>query len=136
MKKLSREEAIALLYDYIKDELVQLIWFKHIQPFVKAIVFYGSTAKGLNTQTSDVDVIIFVPLAIEKKYTAGEYVCSFTGREINIVLRSIERLRTLAQEQNNTFEAEIFRHCEILFESDAEVRTLLSKIMAAKYMEK
>jgi predicted nucleotidyltransferase len=128
MKKLPRKEAVEILRDYLNHEIIQLPWFKNIKLFVKAIIFYGSTAKGLNTSTSDLDLLIFVPLAIEKKYTVGEYSYFFKDREINIVLRSIERLRTLAREHNNIFEAETFRNCEILFESDAEVRTLIDKI--------
>ena len=130
MKKLSRQEAIALLHTYLQHELVRLPWFKPIRPFIKAIVFYGSTTKGLHKPTSDLDILIFVPLAIETKYTAGEYVYLFKDRTINIVLRSIERLRKL-KEHSDALESEVFRDCELLFESDSEARVLIAKIMVA-----
>jgi len=105
---------------------------KEIKPYIKAIVFYGSTAKGLNRADSDLDILIFVPLKIETKYTEGEYSYRYHHREINIVLRSIERLRKLGREKNSSFESEVFRKSKILYESDSEVKTLIKRIRAVK----
>lgn len=132
MKKLNRNEAICMLKEYIKTEIKKLKWYQNIKPYVKAIVFYGSTAKGLNRPKSDLDILIFVPLEIEKKYTKGEYSYKFKDKEINIVLRSIEKLLKIGEEKNNLFEAEVFRNCEVLYESDSKVRTLIKKIVAIK----
>jgi len=49
-------------------------WFLKIKKHVKAIVFYGSTAKETNKPSADIDILVFVPLSIEEKYTKGEYV--------------------------------------------------------------
>ena len=132
MRKLTRPEAIKILKQYIKTKLARLKWFKQIKPYLKAIVFYGSTAKGLNRPDSDIDILLFVPLHIETKYTKGEYFYKFNGREINIVLRSMERLRRLGKKQNDLYEAEVFRKCGILYESDSEVRTLIKKVRAVR----
>ncbi len=130
--KLSKADAVRVLKDFIREELPEKEWYKNISPYVKAILLYGSTAKGLNRADSDVDVLIIVPLAIEKKYTKGEYVYSFRGREINIVLRSVERLRELAEKHDDSFQAEVFRESEILWEADSEVRELVGKIRGGK----
>ncbi len=132
VETLSRKQGIELLKSYIDTKLPKLRWYKQIKPYIKAIVFYGSTAKGLNRPDSDLDILIFVPLKIEAKYTKGEYFYKFNGREINIVLRSIERLRKLGKEQNNSFESEVFRKCRILYELDSEVRILVKQIRAVK----
>lgn len=132
MKKLNRTDAIALLRRFLKVNTGILKWYRLVKPYIKAIVFYGSTAKGLNKSGSDLDMLIFVPLEIEKKFTKGEYVYTFYGRKIDIVLRSIERLRLLAEESGNDFEKEVFRDCEILHEADAEVSKLIKKILNNK----
>ncbi len=132
MKKINRDEAILILKRYITSALTKKVWYKNIKPYVKAIVFYGSTAKRINRPDSDLDLLIFVPLKIEEKFTEGEYSYKFDGREVNIVLRSIERLRKLGKEQNDKFGAEVFRKSDILLETDSEVRTLIKKIKAVK----
>lgn len=128
MKKITRVEAVDLIKDFIKEVLSKEKWYKNIKSDIKAIVLYGSVAKGLNRIDSDVDFYIFLPLKIETKFTKGEYFYHFKQREINIVLRSIERMRKLAQLRNDAFEAEVFRKCTILYESDSEVRTLINII--------
>ncbi len=132
MKKLTSQEAVKILQQYLKTELMKHRWFHKIKPHIKAIVLYGSTAKGTNKPESDIDSLIFVPLEIEERYTTGEYFYTYKGREINIVLRSIERLRALSHEKSNPFEAEVFRKCTVLYESDTEVKTLIEKIKAQK----
>jgi len=127
MKKITRAEAIQLLKRFIELELPKKFWFSKIRKHIKAIVFYGSTAKQLNRSDSDIDILIFVPLKIEEKYTKGEYFYKFEDREINIVLRSIERLKKLSKERDDS-EKEVFRNCEILFEGEGEVRGLIKKI--------
>ena len=128
MNKLNRKEAIELLKKFIEIRLPKLKWYNQIKPHIKAVVFYGSTAKEINRPDSDLDILIFIPLNIETKYTKGEYFYKFNSREINIVIRSIDRLRKLGKEQNNLFEAEVFRKCKILYESDSEVKNLIKKI--------
>jgi len=127
MNKTTKIEAIHLIKKFIKQELSKKPWFLKIKKHVKAIVFYGSTAKETNKPSSDIDILIFVPLSIEKKYTKGEYVYEFEGKEVNIVLRSIERLRKLAKSHDDS-EREVFRKSEILFESDDEVKKLIKRI--------
>ena len=116
--------------DFIQSTLPQEPWYNSIKEHIKAIILYGSVAKGTNKPDSDVDFLIIVPLEIEKKYTAGEYVYRFKNQEINIVLRSIEHLRTLASDRTNHVEAEIFRSSKIIWEKDKEVRNLLQLIKA------
>ena len=132
MDKISRKDAIDLLKHYLTSEITQFDWFNTVKPYIKAIIFYGSTAKGLNRVDSDLDILIILPLEIEEAYTEGEYFYRFNDREINIVIRSIERLRLLAENQNDSFEAEVFRNSEILFESDPEVSNLLGIIKRVK----
>jgi len=64
MKKLTRTEWIQIIKEYLKKELPKQDWYQHIKTHIKAIIFYGSTAKGLNKPDSDLDILIFVPLKI------------------------------------------------------------------------
>ena len=107
---------------------VKVIPESSMEPFVKAIVFYGSRAKGLNKPDSDIDILLFTPLRAEEEYTKGEYFYKFNNYEINIVLRSIERLRKLAVEKDD-FQRGVFRDCEIIWEKDNEVKELIKKII-------
>ncbi len=127
-KPITKKQAVKIIKEFILKELVHKKWYENIKPHIKAIVLYGSTAKGINRLDSDIDFLIFVPLKIEKKFTKGEYFYDFNGREINVVLRSIERLRKLAKSQNDLFQAEVFRECEFIFEKDKEVRELIKEI--------
>ncbi|MDD5331968.1 MAG: nucleotidyltransferase domain-containing protein [Candidatus Nanoarchaeia archaeon] len=129
MKKLTRPEAIKIVKGFIDSILVHEEWYKQILKHIKAIVLYGSVAKEKNRPDSDIDVLVFVPLAIEEKYTKGEYFYNYDGYEINMVLRSIERLRKLAKENNNKFQIEVFRQSEIITETDDEVRVLIKKLV-------
>lgn len=128
MGKLTRKQGIKIAEGFIADVLPTLEWFKNIKSEVNAIIFYGSTAKGENRPDSDIDLLIILPLEFETKFTKGEYFYDFKGREINIVLRSIERLRKLADEGYNEFEAEVFRKSEILWANDSEVEELIKKL--------
>ena len=132
LKKVSKRVAILLIKRFIAEELTRKLWFKKIKPFVKAIVLYGSVAKGLNRPDSDIDFLIFVPLRIEKKFTKGEYFYSFENRTMNIVLRSIERLRKIAESQNNEFQKAVFEGSEIIWKKDDEVELLIKKILDNK----
>jgi predicted nucleotidyltransferase len=124
MTTLTREKAIKIANEFLKEKLKQEAWFKVVEPHIKACLLYGSTAKGTNRQDSD----IILPLEHEERYTKGEYLYTFKEHEINIVLRSIERLRKIAKEKNDLFQKEIFRGAEILRDSDGEVATLLCDI--------
>ncbi|MDP2704531.1 MAG: nucleotidyltransferase domain-containing protein [bacterium] len=132
LSKLSKADAVRMLKDFIREELPEKEWYKNISPHVKAMILYGSTAKGLNRADSDVDMLIIIPLAIEEKYTKGEYVYLFREQEINIVLRSLERLRELAEKHDDSFQMEVFLESEILWEADSEVRDLVEKIRGGK----
>ena len=125
---MTRTEAIKLVGRFIDEELPQAEWYQKIASVVKAVIFYGSRAKEINRPDSDIDILLIVPLEVEKKYTAGEYFFQYEGWEINIVLRSIERLRSIAEEGIDVSEAEIFRKSEIIWESNDEVRGLVEKI--------
>lgn len=129
MNPISRNEAINVLKRFISGELHRQNWYAQIEPYVKAMVLYGSVAKEKNRTDSDIDFLIFVPLEIEEKYTKGEYFFNFEGHEINIVFRSIERLRKIANEKKDEFQKEVFRGSEILFENDGEVRRLINNIL-------
>lgn len=125
---MDRAGAISLVKEFLAERLPQAGWFQQIQPELKAVIFYGSRAKETNRKDSDVDILLIVPLAVEEEYTTGEYVFSYGGYEVNIVLRSIEKLRRLAETGNDDFQREVFRRSEIIWEVDGEVRELLSKL--------
>jgi len=122
-------EAEKIIDDFIKLELPRLRWFQESQPDVSAILLYGSVAKGTNRPDSDIDLLVIMPLEIEKKYTEGEYIYRFHGQEINIVIRSIEKLRKIAKGPHDDFQAEIFRESKIIWQRDDEVFLLISKII-------
>ena len=128
MSKISKRDAVQLVKEFLKKELAKEDWYQRIQKHIKAIVLYGSVAKGMNRADSDIDIYLVLPLKIEETYAAGEYFYLFKHREIDIVLRSIERLRKLAKGKHNKFDAEIFRGSEIIWERDSEARELISKI--------
>ncbi len=125
MSAITKIEAIDLAGNFIKQKLCEELWYKNINSHVSAILLYGSVAKGTNKPNSDIDILIILPLKIEEKFTKGEYFYDLEGQHINIVLRSIERLRKLANENNDQFQKEVFRNSEILYERDDEVRKLL-----------
>lgn len=128
MKKITRNQAIVLLDTYIKSELPKKKWYKQVQSKISAMVFYGSTAKRKNRANSDLDLLVFLPLKVERKFTRGEYSYQYKKREINVVIRSIERLKILSKLNYNEFENEIFRMSKILWESDNTVRNCIKKI--------
>ena len=125
---ISRTEAIRIANDFLSNDLKKEGWFASVEPFIKAIILYGSTAKGTNREDSDIDILIILPLEQEENYTVGEYIYNYKNTEINIVLRSIEKLRIIAQEKKDTFQKEVFRNSEILMDTDGEVTNLLKEI--------
>ena len=125
--QLTRSQALDIIKDF-QTELEQKPWFKSIKPYLKASLLYGSVAKGTNKPDSDIDMLLIVPLEVEQKYTAGEYSYDFKGTEINIVLRSIERLRSLAAGKPDAIQQEVFRDSVLIYEKNDEVRELLRKI--------
>ena len=123
------KSAAIMIFDRFKQEvLVKETWYQHVAPNIKAIVLYGSVAKGLNRDNSDIDILLIVPLKLEERYTTGEYLYTYKNQEINIVLRSVERLRRIAREGNDAFQKEIFRSSQIIAAADHEIETLLEKI--------
>jgi predicted nucleotidyltransferase len=123
------EKALAILKDFKFDVLKKEEWYMAIQPSIKAELLYGSVAKGTNNPNSDIDMLIILPLEIEEKYTSGEYFYNYKGYIINIVLRSVEKLRIIASEGKNTFQQEIFEKSVLLFQKDNEVLKLVDIII-------
>ena len=125
---INKTEAIKIAKDFLKTELEKEDWFIKVKPFVKAFVLYGSVAKETNKPDSDIDILIILPLEQEKKNTKGEYVYDYKSFKINIVLRSIEKLRKIASEKKDLFQKEIFRKSEVLMDAGGEVTNLLKEI--------
>jgi predicted nucleotidyltransferase len=126
---ITKPEAVKLVKEFLEGDLKKEEWFKDVQDYIKAVILYGSVSKGTNRLDSDVDVMIVIPLEIEERYTKGEYVYTYKNFEMNIVCRSIERLRTLAaSEEKDLFQREVFRDSEIIWERDDEVGALLNAI--------
>ncbi|MEI6810504.1 MAG: nucleotidyltransferase domain-containing protein [Candidatus Nomurabacteria bacterium] len=78
---ISKLEALQLIREFLESDLKQEEWFCNIQEYIKAIVLYGSVAKGMNTDSSDIDVLVILPLEIEEKYTQGEYFYKYKDNE-------------------------------------------------------
>lgn len=127
LKLINKKQAIELIKRFINSELNKEIWYQNIEKYLSAIVLYGSVAKGINRADSDIDILLFLPLEIEEKFTHGEYFYLFEDREINIVIRSIENLRKIAKGESDLFQKEIFRCSEIIY-SDVEIEGLIGKI--------
>lgn len=125
---MNKLEATRIAKNFIATDLKKVDWFVSVESYIKAIIFYGSRAKETNREDSDIDILIILPLEQEEKHTLGEYVYNYENIEINIVLRSIEKLRTIAKERKDSFQKEVFRGSEILVDTDGEVTTLLREI--------
>ena len=95
-----------LIDDFLEKCVTQESWYKNIQDYLKAIILYGSVAKGTNWPDSDIDFLFILPLAVEEKYTTGEYFLNYDNQEFNIVMRSMEKLRQLATGPHDSFQAE------------------------------
>ena len=65
--RITKQKAVKLIKEFLK-ELDKKKWYINIKPYIKAILLYGSVAKGTNREDSDIDILIFVPLKIEQKY--------------------------------------------------------------------
>lgn len=59
-KKIDKKKATEIIKRFIETELVKEECYQKIKPHIKAIVLYGSVAKGMNY--SDIDFLIFVPI--------------------------------------------------------------------------
>lgn len=127
---MNKKETIVLSRRFLKDDLPGLKWYQDVKSSVKAIILYGSVAKGASRPGSDIDLLFILPLKIEKKYTEGEYFYNFESKKINIVIRSIEKLRKIAAGKHDDFQAEVFRDCFIFWEKDNEISGLINKILA------
>lgn len=124
---ISKEQAIEIAKQFIDDILPNEGWYKAVQPYIGAILLYGSVAKGTNKPDSDIDILVILPLKAEEKYTTGEYFYNYQEQKINIVFRSIERLRKIAEEHKDETQKKVFRGSAII-KSDKEVMTLLRQI--------
>ena len=71
---INKDQAIQLANEFLGTEITQEEWFKNIKPSIKALILYGSTAKGTNREDSDIDILIILPLEQEEKHTVGEYI--------------------------------------------------------------
>ncbi|MCX6723200.1 MAG: nucleotidyltransferase domain-containing protein [Candidatus Staskawiczbacteria bacterium] len=125
---INREQAIDLAKEFLSVELKKEDWFVKIKPFSKASVLYGSVAKETNKPDSDIDILLILPLDKEKEYTKGEYSYNYKDFKINIVLRSIEKLRKIAEDKNDLLQKEIFRKSKILTDTGGKVTNLLKEI--------
>jgi predicted nucleotidyltransferase len=125
---ITKKEAIDLIKRFIELQLFYEIWYKNVKKHLSAIILYGSVAKGTNRIDSDIDILLILPLKIEEKYTAGEYFYKFEDNKINIVIRSIEKLRKIAKENNDEFQKEIFKDAEIIWSRDYEVEKIISML--------
>ena len=125
---INKNQAIQLVNEFLQNEITQEEWFKKIKPSIKAFILYGSVAKGTNEHDSDIDILIILPIHQEENYTLGEYVYLYKNTEINIVLRSIEKLRLIAGEKTDVFQKEVFRESVLLKDFDGEVTELLKEI--------
>ena len=126
---ITKSEAVELVKEFLEGDLKKEEWFRNVQDYVKAIILYGSVSKGTNRPDSDVDVLVILPLGVEEKCTKGEYVYTYKNFEINIVCRSIEKLRALATaEEKDLFQREVFRDSEIIWEADSEIKTLIESL--------
>jgi predicted nucleotidyltransferase len=126
---LDQKQAIKIYKECSEKILVHEHWYQNVIPFVEAILLYGSIAKGTNRNDSDIDILLILPLGIEEKFTIGEYFYQFGGHVINIVLRSIEKMRYIADEHKDTFQKEVFRDA-VIIDSNKEVESLLTRIDA------
>ncbi len=122
------QDFLSLIYQFLDKVVSKENWYKNIKDELKAVVLYGSVAKGTNRPDSDIDLLFILPLAVEEKYTTGEYFFNYRGQEFNIVMRSIEKLRDLAVGERDKFQAEIFRDSKIVWQKDEEVKDLIAKI--------
>ena len=127
--QVTKSEAIALTEQFIAHQLPNEPWYRNCKPYIKAILLYGSVAKGTNRPDSDIDLLVLMPLQVEEKYTTGEYFYSYEGHEINLVIRSIERLRKIAEEREDKFQKEVFRQAAILNAADDEAEKLLHRLI-------
>lgn len=125
---IKKEQAVNIAKDFLNTELEKEDWFIKIKQFIKASILYGSVAKEMNRPDSDIDILLILPLEQEKKHTKGEYFYDYKNFKINIVLRSIEKLREIASEKKDFFQKEIFRKSEVLTDTDGEVSNLLKEI--------
>lgn len=134
-KCITKKQAVELVRKFIESELNKESWYQNIKEYLSAIILYGSVAKGINRIDSDVDILFFLPLEIEEKYTTGEYVYQFEGREINIVIRSIENLHKIAKDGSDKFQKEVFRGAEIIWSRGCEIDKLLRLINSDKKLK-
>lgn len=125
---MNKQESLKVVRLFLKNTIEKEEWYQEIKPYLKAIILYGSVAKGTNRADSDIDILFILPIEVEKKYTQGEYFYHFENKEINIVIRSIEKLRKIAGEKFNSFEAEVFRDSKIIWQKDNEVKQLIDQI--------
>jgi inorganic pyrophosphatase len=125
---IDKPQAVKIAKDFLETELEEENWFVEVKPSVRAFVLYGSMAKETNRPDSDIDIMIILPLEQEEKYTKGEYFYGYKEFKINIVLRSMEKLRKIASEKKDIFQKEVFRKSEVLMDTDGEIANLLKEI--------
>lgn len=126
---ITKQKALEIVQQFLDKEIVLKKWYQDIKPHLKAIILYGSVAKGTDREDSDIDLLFIIPIEIEEKYTKGEYIYKYEDQEINIVIRSIEGLRRIASGEFDSFQAEVFRDSEIIWQKDDETKKLIDKII-------
>ena len=128
MNRLNQKQAVEIYKQFLANVLSGETWYKNITLHIKATLLYGSIAKGTNREDSDIDILMILPLEIEEKFTKGEYFYNYQKYEINIVLRSIEKLREIAKAQTDNFQKEVFKNSIVIYSTDDEVETLLKRV--------
>ena len=65
MKKITPSQAIKVIQGFKRSVLDRENWFININPYIKAILLYGSVAKGTNRLDSGIDILIMYVESLE-----------------------------------------------------------------------
>src|SRR3989344_6408660 len=101
-KKVTVFEAVRIIKEFIRGDLTRKNWFKKIKLHIKAILLYGSVAKGTNRPDSDIDILIITPLKIGSLLRAG--VSSLIALEITQEAVPNTQFREVIAEARNSVE--------------------------------
>jgi len=118
----TKKEAIVVLKEFIALILVNEEWYKSCVNVIELIILYGSVAHQTNRIDSDIDIALFMPLDYEHRFTKGEYFYNFEGYEINIVIKSTERLHAQIERGITVQDKHVFTDVEIIFAKDRTIR--------------
>lgn len=117
-KSISKQEALYIIKQFICERLNHEEWYQRCIDVIEVAILYGSVAHQTNRPDSDIDIALFMPLRFEQKYTKGEYFYEFADHEINIVIKSTEKLHKQITEGINQQDKHVFTDAEIIFAKD------------------